>query len=105
MTDEEVYIRHILEAARRIQEYSEDIAYEDFINDPEKQDAIVRRLEVIGEAAKNLSQETRGAYPQIPWQDITGMRDVLIHRYFGVDLDAVWDTVESDIPHLEAALS
>lgn len=65
---------------------------------------MIRQLEIIGEASKKLSKEFKEKYPQIPWRDISGMRDKLIHDYFGIDLDAVWDTISKDIPELEDRL-
>jgi uncharacterized protein with HEPN domain len=74
------------------------------MNDHLIQDGVIRQLEIIGEASKRLSAEIKEKYLEIPWKDITGMRDKLIHDYFGVDLDAVWDTVEKDIPVLKNKL-
>jgi len=68
------------------------------------QDAVIREIEIIGEATKNLSLEFRERYPDIPWRSITGMRDKVIHEYFGVDIDAVWDTATRDIPLLKEKL-
>lgn len=85
---------------RNIQK-GEGIDREGFLENSLIQDGVVRQLEIIGEAAKKLSQEFRNKYPQNPWKDMAGMRDKLIHGYFGVDLDAVWDTVKNDIPNLK----
>lgn len=80
------------------------VEYEDFLGNKLKQDGIIRELEIIGEASKQLSLEFKEKYPDIPWKDIAGMRDKLIHEYFGVDLNAVWETVEDDLPILKSAL-
>ncbi|MFB6209758.1 MAG: DUF86 domain-containing protein [Candidatus Nanohaloarchaea archaeon] len=104
MKEDEVYIQHILDAIGKIQEYTEDMSEEEFNEDSLVQDGVIRQIEVIGEAAKQLSKEKRQKYEEIEWNDIAGMRDKLIHKYFGVDLEQVWETVEKDIPKLKKAL-
>lgn len=99
-----VYLRHILDAISRIEEYTQDIKYEDFMDNHLIQDGVIRQIEIIGEATKRLSKEIREKHSGIPWRDMTGMRDKLIHNYFGVDIDAVWDTAERDIPGLKNRL-
>jgi uncharacterized protein with HEPN domain len=93
-------LEDILEAARRVHGYCVDLSYEEFLGDVKTQDAMVRNIEIIGEAVKNLSDEIRDTYADVPWKNIAGMRDRLIHDYFGVNLDIVWNVVKEDIPQL-----
>ena len=101
MKDDAVFLKHILDSIKQIEEYIDDLGFEDFISCKLVQDGVVRQLEIIGEATKHLSPELREKYPKIPWEDIAGMRDKLIHHYFGVDLEVVWDTLEKDLPALK----
>ena len=101
MRDDTVYLQHILEGIERIERYTEGLTEHDFLEDELRQDGVIRQLSIIGEAVKQLSDETRQDYPSVPWQDIAGMRDKLIHDYFGVDLEAVWDTVKRDVRPLK----
>ena len=98
--DERVYLRHILDAIRHIQEYT-DGGEQPFRQRPLVQDGVIRQLEIIGEAVKHLPAALRQRHADIPWQDITGTRDILIHHYFDVNVDEVWRTVQSDIPVLK----
>jgi len=99
--DPKVFIGHILESIHLIEKYIDQISKKDFLESINIQDAVIRRLEIIGEAVKNLPPEFRAEYPDIQWRQIAGMRDVLIHGYFGVDLDLTWKVVKSDLPELE----
>jgi len=78
---------------------------EEFLDDFEKQDAVMKRLEVVGEAVKNIPDEVRKKYPEIPWKKMAGTRDVLTHQYFGVIMKRVWNTAKSDMPKLEKQIS
>ena len=90
MKKEKAYLQHILEAISDIEKFTENITKERFFENKEKQYAVLRALEIIGEATKNLSKELKAKYREIPWKDIAGMRDKLIHEYFGVNLNLVW---------------
>jgi len=96
-----VYIDDIRESIEAIKRYTAGLTREDFFNSTEKQDAVYRRLEVIGEAANRLSDEFKSQYPRIPWNKVVGMRNVLIHEYDSIDLDRVWETIRKDISELE----
>lgn len=88
----------ILESINRITEYCYNLDYETFLKDKKTQDAVIRNIEIIGEAVKLLSPDLRKKYRNIPWKNIAGMRDKLIHFYFGVNLDIVWDVSKNEIP-------
>jgi len=102
--EDTAYLKHILDAITRIEEYIVGIEYEDFIENHLVQDGVIRQIEIIGEATKRISDEIKKKHLGIPWKDMAGMRDKLIHDYLGVDIDAVWDTVENDIPILKSKL-
>lgn len=98
-----VYLGHIREAIQDIQQYA-SVGRDAFMADRLRQDAIIRKLEVIGEAVKHLPDRTKELRPEIPWRRIAGMRDRLTHGYFGVDLSLVWGVVERELPSLRAAV-
>ena len=96
-----LFLEDILEAIRLMEEYTQDITFASFKKNVEKQDAIVRRIEIIGEATKNIPQSIRKKYTDVPWRDVAGMRDVLIHAYFGINVDKVWNVLKKDVPLLK----
>ena len=104
MKDDRVYLLHIRDAIERIESYTA-AGRDGFLAGAMVQDAVIRNLEIIGEAVKNLSSETREQCPEIPWRQIAGMRDVLIHEYFGVRIETVWNVVENRLPELKQAIA
>jgi len=103
--DDIVYLRHILEAIEQINEYLCGVSHQQFRDTKLFQDGVIRQLEIIGEATKNLSELTRNTAPDVPWRSMAGMRDKLIHQYFGVDIDAVWFTATQDLPSLQLSIN
>lgn len=103
MKDDKLYIIHIQESIERIFQYTAE-GRNVFLADRKTQDAVIRNLEIIGEAAKRISDKTRGLAPAIQWKRIAGLRDVLIHQYEGVDLEKVWSVVEKELPSLKELL-
>ena len=97
-------LQDMLEAAERVISYCKGITYQQFIDDTKTQDAVVRNIEILGEAVKSIPKTTRRKHSAIPWKSIAGMRDRLIHDYFGVNYDVVWDVARNDLPQLLIAL-
>lgn len=93
-------IRDIAESVARISLYTLNMEYEEFRKDKKTQDAVIRNIEIMGEATKKLSEDIRKDYPNIPWKNIAGTRDKLIHNYFGVNIDIIWSIVQIEIPSL-----
>ncbi len=98
------FLSDIQKAVRRIKAYTSAMAYDRFLADVKTQDAVIRNLEIIGEATKSLSAQLRIKYPDMPWKGMAGVGDRLIHHYFGVNLDIVWDIVEVELPLLESQI-
>lgn len=103
MKDDRVYLEHVRDALEDIRAYASP-GREVFFADRMRQDAIIRKLEVIGQAVKNLSDTAKTPQPQVPWKQIAGMRDKVIHDYFGVNLEIVWAVIEKDLPILSEAV-
>ena len=103
MKDDRVYLLHVRDCLDRIVAYTRD-GREAFLADTKTQDAVIRNFEIVGEAVKNLSQAHKDAHPAIPWKRIAGLRDLLIHRYFGVKLETVWEVIEREVPDFRAAI-
>lgn len=99
--DDTIYLQHVLDAIDTIEKYLQGIDEAKFKATSLLQDGTIRQIEIIGEAVKYVSKEIRKTYPDIPWQDIAGMRDKLIHHYFGVDIEKVWNTAQEDLPVLK----
>ena len=104
MKDDKIYIEHILQSINRIESYLSGKDHQSFSDDYLTQDAVVRQLEIIGEATKRISKEFRRINPHVPWSDMAGMRDILIHDYIDVDLDIVWKTATESISNLKSLL-
>lgn len=99
--DVTVFLLHILESIERIQDFTKNVSKEKFFKDVKLQDAVIRRIEIIGEAAKNIPQDFRQKHADIPWNEMAKTRDKLIHGYFGVDLELTWNIVKTDLPKLK----
>ena len=98
--DDQVYLAHIRDALQQISAYTESMDHVAFHGNRMVQDAVIRQFEIVGEATKNLSDSFRECHPFMPWKDLAGFRDKLIHQYFGVDLTTVWRSVVDDVPVL-----
>ncbi|MCC5913850.1 MAG: DUF86 domain-containing protein [Balneolaceae bacterium] len=98
----DVYLQDILESISHIQHFLDGVSEKEFHKNVEKQDAVLRRLEIIGEAVKHLPDGIRENHPDVPWRQIAGMRDIIIHEYFGVTMDMIWVVATEDIHDLKA---
>jgi uncharacterized protein with HEPN domain len=104
MKRDRAYLQDILEAISDIEKFAKDTTEKEFYKNKEKQYAVIRALEIIGEASKNISKELKAKYQETPWRDISGMRDKLIHGYFGVKMELVWETIQVKLPELKTQL-
>lgn len=96
-----LFIEDISESVRLIEKYIGGLSKGDLDNNQELKDSIVRRLEIIGEAVKNIPDDFKEKYPEVPWKKIAGLRDIIIHAYFSIDLDIMWDIIKKDLPYLK----
>jgi len=101
MKEPTIFIKHILENIGDIESFSKELSKDKFMKSKLRQNAIIRCIEIIGEAVKNLSKGFTAKYPNIEWDKIAGARDKMVHHYFGVDLDLVWEIVKNDLPKLK----
>ena len=97
----EIYINHIAQSIKLLEEYLQNISRKEFDSSIRLQDLTCRRLEIIGEAVKNIPAYFKTKYPDVKWKNIAGLRDILIHQYFGIDLLLLWNVVQKDIPELK----
>ncbi len=102
--DPRIHVSFILECIELIEEYLKGLTETEFLNSTQQQDAIIRRVELIGEAVKNISPEVKDMYPEIPWKRIAGMRDILVHDYLGLDLEITWKVAQVEIPELKTKM-
>ena len=95
------YLEDILDAIQKVAKFIEGMTFDQFASDDKTAFAVIRALEIIGEATKHIPEEVRRNYPRLPWREMAGIRDKLIHEYFGVNLEVVWKTATEDLPKLE----
>jgi len=99
------FVQDILDSINDVENFIDGMEFEDFIKDKKTIYSVVRAIEIMGEAAKNVPEQVRKKYPDVPWKPIAGMRDKLIHGYFGVDLEILWETAKDDVPQLKTSIS
>ena len=99
-----LYFEDILRSCNKILRYVQGLNYEEFINDELRLDAVLRNLQIMGEAAKQVPQEIRDIYPAVEWRKIAGLRDILAHAYFSLELETIWDIIQNKVPHLRTQI-
>jgi uncharacterized protein with HEPN domain len=99
-----IYLEDIYESILILEEYTKEKTFDEFTKSIDLQDKIIRRLEIVGEAIKNLPLNFRNKFPDVPWKKYAGLRDVLIHHYFGIDYELTWNVITEDLPHLKKYL-
>ena len=102
--DSSLYLEDILESCGKIERFTEQLSFDQFLEDEKTYDAVVRNLEIIGEAAKNIPEDVRLRYPDIEWRKIAGLRDIIAHEYFGIDDDILWDIIQNKIRSLQSGV-
>lgn len=102
--DDTVYLLHILDAIDLIDEYTKGMSENEFLSNSMAHDAVVRQIEIVGEAARNVSTEFQEKYPKLPWAKMVGIRNKIIHEYFNINYSIVWDTIKDDLPLLKKSI-
>jgi uncharacterized protein with HEPN domain len=103
--DDNVYLHHIMDAIELIEDYTKGMSENEFLTNSMAHDAVVRQIEIIGEAARNISDEFQSKYPELPWAKMVGIRNKITHEYFNVNYAIVWDTVKDDLPSLKKSIN
>ena len=99
--DYKIYLKDVLESIAKIEEYTKGVSFEEFSRERMREDAIIRNLMTIGEAIKSVPKDIRSESPATEWDDMVGLRDILIHQYFGIELETIWDIIKKDLPKLK----
>ena len=102
--DSKLYIKDILESINAIEKFVRGMSFDEFAKDDKTSSAVIRKFEIIGEATKNVPEEVRKKFPNIPWKEMAGFRDKLIHFYFGIKYELVWNTIKIELPRLRPEL-
>ena len=99
--DYQLFIKDALEAMEAIENFVEGMTFDELTQDDKTSSAVIRKFEIIGEATKHFPEQLKEKYPEVPWKNMAGMRDRLIHAYFGIDYQLVWDTIKNEIPKIK----